>query len=116
MTKMQQKYIDALESGQYRQIFDNIRIGDCFCAIGVGYDIIGPNYWCKYKNPNNNIEHYRTMLSYNDINSAFDLEKQTLYNDVNETIGTIILNMNDKEKKSFQEIADYLKQVWKSGS
>lgn len=40
-----EKWIAALRSGEYKQEFNCLRKGDCFCAIGVLCDIVDPTAW-----------------------------------------------------------------------
>jgi hypothetical protein len=54
----QQKLVDALRSGKYKQGNRRLRDGDCFCCLGVACDISGLSEWrqvlqytCYVENP-----------------------------------------------------------------
>lgn len=41
------KWLEALESGRYRQATHRLRRGDSFCCLGVCYDLLGQGKWIK---------------------------------------------------------------------
>lgn len=109
ITKEQQEWLDALRSGEYKQgqellVQDDPNgPGDLYCCLGVLASI------------NNALE------DENFVNGNSEL-REVVYRKYNIPSLTVI-GMNDGEfdegrytnTKSFNEIADYLENFWKSG-
>lgn len=47
LTENQEKWVQALESGQYKQGVFQLRTGHSFCCLGVACDISGVSKWYK---------------------------------------------------------------------
>jgi len=100
--ELKKRWIDALRSGKYIQgdstlrFFDADSGKDTFCCLGVLCDLIEPNNWthsngdwCWAQKVEVPPDHYIGILG---LNIPF----------------RIYTVMNDKEHKSFYEIADYI--------
>jgi hypothetical protein len=44
------KWLEALRSGKYAQTSGQLRLGNCFCCLGVLCDIFNPKGWDTPKN------------------------------------------------------------------
>lgn len=103
---LKKKWIDALRSGNYKQGHSVLRNDDHYCCLGVLCDVIGPTKWDKdgregdtyvWKHENKN--NYCVVPYMNELDEYF-VDKQQVR----------LANMNDKENKSFEEIADYIEK------
>lgn len=101
------KWIAALRSGKYKQGQNAMRIvapdGDCFCCLGVLCDVIDPNAW--------NAESFAGLAG-RLRGWAFDgIRAYTAIppNKVLESYASWKLSdLNDQQKFTFAEIADYI--------
>ena len=95
MSVMDQKFKDdwvkALRSGEFEQCRDDLADGYRFCCIGVGYQVSGRD--CD-------------EISEEDDPTAKAASTLGLPNDITDRL----IAMNDKEKMSFSEIADYIER------
>ena len=93
---MKAKWLEALRSGDYKQGRNALKQDGCFCCLGVLCDIIDPNGWNEY--------------------GHFDGDRNYLSSGVKETVGMTpwevsqVADMNDCERKSFTEIADWIEK------
>jgi hypothetical protein len=45
ITEMQDKWLTALESGEYAQATDQLKSGDAYCCLGVACQLLDPDGW-----------------------------------------------------------------------
>lgn len=104
------KWIEALRSGKYKQTTNCLKDGNGYCCLGVGLDIIkddlhGVKWKPGYCGP---------ILEYLDENGDTVILEGALDRKTHELLGIDynvegdLVEMNDIERKSFNEIADYL--------
>jgi len=104
-------WIVALKSGKYPQITMTLRNKNGYCSMGVLCDISGKGKWSLYK-PKSAV-----MQSYDFIGEEFlvistppkgwlDVEWETELGTI--TLTTHLMTLNDREKWSFSQIADFL--------
>lgn len=121
MTELQLKWIEALESGEYKQGKGQLRDGDQYCCLGVACDVYdkatdqsGESGWInKPMGPHDNSYVYRygkhtltTQLSYPhgaDLAEIFG---------INDSVEESVMTMNDVDNKNFIEIAAYLRELF----
>jgi len=105
--ELKAKWLEALRSGKYDQISGQLRVGNCFCCLGVLCDIANPKGWDDEE--------------WNDVVGEEDGEDYGVTRCVSELpdrfrsrIGMTfehqerLVRMNDDERKSFSQIADYI--------
>ncbi len=105
--EVKDKWIEALESGKYKQGQENLRKGDKYCCLGVLCDIIDTSKWYSYdfeglyEYTYNNVEaSYGTTLPYNlRIKLEITPEQQSE-----------LIQLNDAEDYDFPAIADWIKE------
>lgn len=123
MTDNQRRFVEALESGKYKQGVAYLRVDDCYCALGVGADIYLQDHlelawaWVSVlKDPNSGREVFR--LRFGDSPSFYTTyppEILAFYGmlSVHQPLPTSsLINMNDGAKMSFPEIAATLREAW----
>src|SRR5579859_5395879 len=92
--ELKTEWVEALRSGKYVQGTGYLRdANEQFCCLGVLADIINPTAWGK-------VEFNAYMFK----NSFATLSADILPRDIQEVLYT----MNDHDKKTFIEIADYI--------
>lgn len=112
-----EKWIEALRNGQYKQGRDKLAIIDnddddeiCYCCLGVA---------CKLKNVSdkeleNNVEiaELSKLDPYEEFNDLYSdlLELGIPIQLINGNLPNELIRLNDNEKKSFIEIADWIEQ------
>lgn len=108
------RYVDALRSGDYRQIRHVFRKshGGC-CAIGVGLNLMveeGLGVWKESITPGNLYyqvqEESEAVTIHGQVQEWLELE---------ESLVPIIV-MNDEKEMSFEEIAEYLEIKYLTGT
>lgn len=110
MNQEKQMWVDALRSGKYKQIVGSLKKDDCFCAYGVLCDL-----YSKCKNimwePGYDESEYILGHSAYVPNEVLDWAGCGIDKSIN-TLKKVdyIIDMNDKQKKSFLEIADYIEK------
>ena len=45
LTEAQEQWLDALESGNYKQARQRLRVGDSYCCLGVASDLYPEGKW-----------------------------------------------------------------------
>lgn len=90
------KWVAALRSGEYKQAFCRMREGDYYCVAGVFREVAVP-------------EEGRSGCWYGLVSEERPrfMEARTLGVDGLSVLGRVMF-MNDYQRKSFTEIADYL--------
>lgn len=96
MTKeLKQQWIEALRSGEYKQIKNILKDEIGYCCLGVLCDII-PDWTIS-----------------EDGDSVVELGRYNTYDKIEKILGvdsTTLTTMNDDDGKTFAEIADYIEQ------
>lgn len=86
------KWVQALRSGRYKQLVGSLRddIGEHFCCLGVAHEcLVGPLH--------------------NDRQERYSAVRRALGIDTSMT--DKLWMMNDRDRKSFAEIADYVDAI-----
>ena len=100
--EIKQKWIDNLLSGEYRQGIETLHINkNCMCCLGVLAITCGV--------PLKQLKNCDFLLpSHNNFieNKEHQIPKSLLFGG---KIGETLANMNDELHKSFEEIAEYIK-------
>lgn len=108
MNPLRKKWIDALRSGKYAQYKGQLRCRDSFCCLGVLCDVYGEGKWIDgtvfaedkvYVTPDG--AHMNTSPHVSICEAA----------GVNTLVVNHAMSMNDNERKSFAEIADYIESL-----
>lgn len=97
------KWIGALWSNKYEQGRGMLRDGDCFCSLGVLCDVIAPGGW----------EHIEVEDHSYWRHGGEDLVLPSSIAAIAELTSSEqerLANLNDFQKLSFSEIADYIEQ------
>ncbi len=97
MTKAQRDaWVEALRSGKYKQGRDHLRTGDAYCCLGVLCDLLAPDLWTELGN---------TGLFYHDRQSELPRGEP---GGLKKAFQNQIAKLNDDEKLSFNEIAEWI--------
>lgn len=101
MNTLMSRWVEALRSGKYEQGRDMMRSrGNTFCCLGVLCDVIDDKAWVLEYN-----------YSWADGEWSIPPPKVTKKAGLNKKIIDTLIDMNDKQGKSFAEIADYLERL-----
>jgi hypothetical protein len=99
--ELKTKWLAALRSGGYKQGRQKLRIGKGentrMCCLGVLADIIDPDAWGR----NNHWLHEGDVRDQLDLSTLNRVEIRSI-------VQSRLINFNDRDKKSFTEIADYI--------
>lgn len=102
-TSVLQQWVQALESGKYKQTKDQLQDSTGFCCLGVLCDIINPEGWYKdyqaFNHPLADTDTYCEMINE-------DLQEQLKHYNIS---AKNLAYMNDGGS-SFLEIAEEIKQ------
>lgn len=93
--ELKAKWIEALRSGKYTQGRDQLRYGVRFCCLGVVCDLVMPNAWSLNRLIDNGCRY--DFMPPPSIGVPDDLQDE-------------LASMNDIDRKSFAEIADYIER------
>lgn len=105
------KWVEALRSGKYKQGRSALRIDDTYCCLGVLCEVAELGKWSPLLNDDDE----PTGMYWMEFNAG-DRDADLLLISVRESIGLdaeghkACWRMNDDERKSFSEIADYIEQ------
>lgn len=105
---IKQKWIEALRSGKYQQARRALRDGDRYCCLGVLCDVAELGEWVE---PQDERGVYEMRF---DVPSGSTAREDMLPQSTLKEIGMqdhqqdFCWKMNDEERKSFSEIADYI--------
>lgn len=102
------KWIEALKSGKYKQHTNSLRVKDMYCCLGVLCDISNVSKWTNRDFIFNN----REFLYYYDDNGGFPSPNVINWSELKDWM--YFSRMNDVERKSFNEIADYIEANWEN--
>ena len=95
--ELRDKWVAALRSGKYKQGQINLRSSDDrFCCLGVLADVINPENWSQLDGP--------AVWGDDGFSSVYTLRQSIIADDA----CFPLVEMNDAEGKSFNEIADYI--------
>lgn len=109
MNALQAKWIEELRSGRLVQGVGGLRPSEnTYCCLGVACQVYDPQRWSL------DPEH-RSFAFYDEnsqwlpgeLNDAFQIDG---------SLETTLIEMNDQEKRSFAEIADFLEQEFREQS
>lgn len=92
------RWITALRFGKYRQTSRKLRAADSFCVLGVLCDIVDPTGWRREDSGAFTYFGNRTHI----ISEIIDRIN------LSDALAENVTIMNDRERKSFTEIADYI--------
>jgi hypothetical protein len=104
MDEPMKKWVQALRSGEYRQARGRLKKGNAFCCLGVACDAlkdhIGGNWVGQIFQIEGGISSDATLPV--ELSRLLELE-----------VGVIglLINMNDRQFKNFNQIADYLETL-----
>lgn len=109
--KLKEKWVTALRSGKYEQGTGIMKSGNNFCCLGVLCEIDPDTNWDEEHNgyvynkcPK---ETLTTQLDDRDGNTEHTLLEK--YN-ISIEMQDLLINMNDYQKFSFDEIADFIEK------
>ena len=97
-------WVAELRSGKHAQVRSHLHIrGKGFCCLGVLANCVDP-VWTSYRNGDTNV-----------MQNSFAIAET--YDCIHDFLGSpelaaILYSMNDNDKKSFNEIADYIDAHW----
>lgn len=93
------KWLEALRSGRYKQGRTLLRsIDDEYCCLGVLCDIVDPDGWINHKAGYSIRDGHYSVL-------GKDIRAQTSIA-ISDCI--ILMNLNDRDRLSFSQIADWI--------
>lgn len=99
ITPYLQKYLDALESGNYNQTVHVLRRDDCYCAMGLACHVYDPTKWREYK-----ISRYKVIYDYDGNSALAPREVVDALKAVGIREGDIVY-WNDSDMLTFKQIA-----------
>ena len=99
------KWIEALESGKYKQGQEQLRNRDKYCCLGVLCDIIDTSKLCFYSSEglyeyNSDEGSYETILPYS-LRAKLGITSEQ---------ESDLIQLNDAEDYDFPAIADWIKE------
>lgn len=101
---IKEKWVKALRSGRYKQIREYLKTDEGYCCLGVLCNIINRRKWketifgeCGYQD-GATLETYELPI---DVRKQAKLHPNTV---------SKLIEMNDGEGKSFNQIADYIEK------
>ncbi len=98
--KARKDWVAALRSGRYAQIQRKLHNEEGFCCLGVGCDLVNPNGWNEHPG----------MFHFGRYGCDMPDEVLEVYGISPEQHGRL-MTMNDREGKTFPEIADYIEST-----
>ena len=97
-------WVSELRSGKYAQVMSHLHVkGKGFCCLGVLANCVDP-VWTHFREGGIDV-----------MENSFAVAET--YDDISDFVGSselasVLYGMNDIEKKSFDEIADYIDAHW----
>jgi len=116
---VKEKWLDALRRGEYSQTRKTLRDENGFCCLGVLCDIIDPSGWGQVRTRHGEKTTHLTAINVpseailaeagigeEEVVPGLESEddEETCY------VLTELMNLNDREHKSFEEIADWIEE------
>ena len=95
MSTLIKQWIAALRSGQYTQTQGFTKRGDSYCCLGVAVCLVDNDKWGPWREGEASYSHC--------LSQRYRLDEETTHQ---------LVEMNDKQGKTFPEIADYLEQKY----
>src|SRR5689334_10310233 len=96
------KWVAALRSGDYKQGHTFLRFKDTFCCLGVACDVLfGPDGWVD-----------RGFTGFHYGANSYSSPSPELLDKMGLTSSAMnqLITLNDAERKSFPEIADWIEE------
>lgn len=105
-TELKQKWVKALRSGEYKQGRDRLRDGgDRYCCLGVLCDVLSEGEWERDPVQKD------WWRKYGDNEDKFGVPRdQRDSMGLSENIESFLIGLNDSERKTFEEIADWIEE------
>jgi hypothetical protein len=105
------KWIAALRSGAYKQGREALRNDDEFCCLGVLCDVIDQNGWENYQD-----DRVTTIALWKFANDEYETSfgengPAVQLTGLSAEIQDKLIELNDKDRASFKQIADYIEEV-----
>jgi len=102
--QIKEKWVEALRSGKYEQGQSALKRDGRFCCLGVLCDIIDPSGWSEPE-----------KTGYTRYSFEGNSDECWIPDTLEEKLGLVgktgtLMGMNDHDKKSFAEIADYIEK------
>lgn len=94
------EWVAALRSGNYKQGQGALRVDDCFCCLGVACDLFNNAKW----------ERGTTRASYFLGNMSCIPLAVSLVFGLSSKQENILMELNDNDKATFAEIANYIEK------
>jgi hypothetical protein len=121
-TELQEKWLQALESGEYEQTQDELCQGGKYCCLGVATHVFNPDHQALKDNGWFRADHAReaTKTAPPDVREALKLrdEHGNLFEDFN--TWDSLVDMNDSGDFTFKDIAKFIREnpenVFQGGS
>lgn len=113
------KWLEALRSGEYKQVKENLHTKKGFCCLGVACHLYDPNQWQEYKAVDVNggkYTAYQTVSGSLDLPHREDLPPEIYdaliqrFPGAFENVMRTIAQMNDDGEHSFADIADWIEE------
>ena len=108
LTEAQERWMTALESGEYKQTRSRLRDANGFCCLGVACDVSGLGEWRKLSG----LDKFEFRTSYGaraDLGLPFSVREQLgISHDDNRA--DRLVELNDHEGKTFAEIAKWIRE------
>lgn len=120
-TELQEKWLQALESGKYKQTQGELCEGGKYCCLGVATHVFNPDHQALKDNGwfrDGIVTRFRTAPP--DIQEALKLRDE--HGDFVHTFGTFdgLVDMNDSGEFTFKDIAEFIRKnpenVFQGGS
>ena len=120
-TELQEKWLQALESGEYKQTQDNLCVDGKYCCLGVATHVFNPDHqalkdngWYRNKNQRQAI-----ATAPNDVTEALKLNSnEGILSDEHECCS--LADMNDSYEFTLKDIAKFIREnpelVFKDGA
>lgn len=107
--EIKKKWVDALRGGTYKQVFGALKSGDTFCALGVLCDqYIRERSDAKWGNvcliDSGGASYVASLPPSIAAWAGLEARHPKLLD------GTFIIDLNDRQKKNFNEIADLIER------
>ena len=110
--ELKQAWVTALRSGEYKQGYGGFKSNnETYCCLGVLCDVLAKQdkgYWDSH----HLIDYYIPFIYTEDNNQTCNtakLRESTMYSiEFPLNIQSILMDMNDRERASFQRIADFI--------
>lgn len=98
------KWIAALKSGNYKQGSGTLRSDkNEFCCLGVLCDVVDPSGWCHLDKDTPDLYYHLGTTG------TLSQEMKRTYGLSSTNVG-ILIDLNDNQKLSFTEIAEYIEK------